>query len=89
MAKNAEKVQTALADANAVAQETLGSMRTVFSFANEDQVCGSVKNVAMPRILSFANECPVHTVLLLQLYTVSMLTASFGSIVCQGASAAA
>lgn len=54
MAKNAEKVQTALADANAVAQETLGSMRTVFSFANEDQVCHSVKNVARPRILSCA-----------------------------------
>ena len=35
MAENAKKVQSALADANAVAQEVLSGMRTVFSFASE------------------------------------------------------
>eukprot|EP00667_Euglena_gracilis_P004099 EG_transcript_4115 len=33
--QNAVKVQTALADANAVAVESIGAMRTVFAFANE------------------------------------------------------
>lgn len=36
MAKNAQNVQNALASANSVAQEALGSMATVFSFANEE-----------------------------------------------------
>eukprot|EP00802_Teleaulax_amphioxeia_P006827 Tamp_06832.p1 GENE.Tamp_06832~~Tamp_06832.p1 ORF type:complete len:820 (+),score=155.99 Tamp_06832:361-2460(+) len=35
MAENAKKVQSALADANSVAQEVLSAMRTVFSFAGE------------------------------------------------------
>jgi ATP-binding cassette subfamily B (MDR/TAP) protein 9 len=33
--KNAQKVQTALAEANSVAQESISCMRTVYSFANE------------------------------------------------------
>ena len=35
LAKNSKEVQTALADANSVAQETLSCARTVISFANE------------------------------------------------------
>mmetsp|Transcript_62980 Transcript_62980/g.150695 ORF Transcript_62980/g.150695 Transcript_62980/m.150695 type:complete len:780 (+) Transcript_62980:178-2517(+) len=36
MAKNAKAVQDALASASSVAQEVVGAMRTVFSFANEE-----------------------------------------------------
>lgn len=39
--KLTKEVQTALAQANKVAEETLSAMRTVRSFANEDQECDS------------------------------------------------
>ena len=34
--KNQQNVQTALADANSVAQEAVGAIRTVFSFAQQE-----------------------------------------------------
>jgi ATP-binding cassette subfamily B (MDR/TAP) protein 9 len=36
LSQNSKHVQTALAEANSVAQETISSIRTVFSFANEE-----------------------------------------------------
>ena len=40
MWKNQARVQTAIAEANSVAQEVLGAIRTVFSFAREDEEHG-------------------------------------------------
>ena len=40
MWKNQARVQTAIAEANSVAQEVLGAIRTVFSFAREDESMG-------------------------------------------------